>query len=56
MYILVKETKTITGNEGPELAPPTPARTRERIQAATPNYERNKGVLFKIYTPFPNCI
>ena len=51
MHILVKETITITGNEG-LLA----VRMAAQIETARENDERNKGVIFKNCAAFTYCI
>ena len=51
MHILVKETITITGNEG-LLA----VRMATQIETARENDERNKGVIFKNCAAFTYCI
>ena len=50
-YILVKRTIIIPSNPGP-LA----GRTEAQIQTAIENNEGNKGLIFKSYAPFSDCI
>ena len=54
-YILVKGTKTITGNAGPEPDPDAP-RTAAQLLAVRQTDERDKGVIFKNCAPFTKCI
>ena len=55
MWILVKETITITGNAGSE-PDPSAARTAAQLLASRRADERDKGVTFKNCAPFTKCI
>ena len=54
-YIHVQGKITITGNAEPEPDPANP-RTAAQLLAARQADERDKGVAFKNFAPFTNCI